>query len=329
MRGTGFLKRKLFVLKEKGFYRGVNLGGWLSQCDYSEERLDNFIKDKDFARIKSFGFDHVRIPIDYNVIQNNDGTVKENGLRRIDGALELCRRYGLNTVLDLHKTQGFSFDSGEHETGFFENSEYQELFYGIWETFARRWGSSANSVAFELLNEVTEEKFLPEWKKISRECVRRIRKYAPSAIVLLGSWNWNSAKTLRFLDPPYDGNVLYNFHFYEPHSFTHQGAYWETPFRDISGRVSYEESGCSEEYIEEFIRPALEKADKENTELYCGEYGVIDIVPTEEAIKWFRDVNKVFEKYGIARSLWSYKEMDFGLTDSRWDCLRDELLSCI
>ena len=329
MRGRFFGKETIVMLKEKGFYKGINLGGWLSQCDYSEWRLNNFIKEKDFALIKEYGFDHVRIPIDYNVIQNNDGTIKEEGLKKIDGALELSSRYGLKTVLDLHKTQGFSFDRGEHESGFFENTKYQEYFYAVWETFARRWGSSYETVAFELLNEVTEEGYLPKWKEIARECVKRIRVYATSVIVLLGSYNWNSAKTVQFLDPPYDSNVIYNFHFYEPHAFTHQGAYWEAPIRDISVRVPYDESGCSEKYVEEFIRSALEKAKEENTELYCGEYGVIDVVPTKDAIKWFRDVNKVFEKYGIARSLWSYKEMDFGLADSRWDGLRDELLSCI
>ena len=26
-----------------GFKKGVDLGGWLSQCDYSQERLDHFI----------------------------------------------------------------------------------------------------------------------------------------------------------------------------------------------------------------------------------------------------------------------------------------------
>ena len=32
----------------KGFKQGVNLGGWYSQCDYSVDRLDNFVKeDKD------------------------------------------------------------------------------------------------------------------------------------------------------------------------------------------------------------------------------------------------------------------------------------------
>ena len=128
------------MLKEMGFYKGVNLGGWFSQCDYSKERLDGFITEKDFAQIAAWGFDHVRIPIDYNVIQNRDGSMIEEGLRRIDRALALCEKYGLHTVLDLHKTQGFSFDAGEKETGFFQNEAYQEKFYTIWDCFARRWG---------------------------------------------------------------------------------------------------------------------------------------------------------------------------------------------
>ena len=38
------------MLKEKGFYKGINFGGWLSQCDYSDERLNGFIKEEDFTR---------------------------------------------------------------------------------------------------------------------------------------------------------------------------------------------------------------------------------------------------------------------------------------
>ena len=33
--------------KFDGFMHGVNLGGWFSQCDYSEDRLNNFIKEED------------------------------------------------------------------------------------------------------------------------------------------------------------------------------------------------------------------------------------------------------------------------------------------
>ena len=121
------------MLKERGFRKGVNLGGWMSQCDYSIERLDNFITEADFAQIAAWGFDHVRIPVDYNVIQNDDGSMKDDGLQRIDRALEMCKRNGLKAVRDLHKTQGFSFDAGEHEDGFFENKAFQEKFFMIWE----------------------------------------------------------------------------------------------------------------------------------------------------------------------------------------------------
>lgn len=315
------------MLKELGFTRGVNLGGWLSQCDYSEERLDGFITEKDFALLAAWGFDHVRIPIDYNVIQNEDGTMKEEGLTRIDRALALCEQYGLHTVLDLHKTQGFSFDANEGEDGFFDSPAYQEKFYAVWECFAARYGAFHERVAFELLNEVTELRFLPAWMRIARECVRRIRLAAPLTLVLLGSYNWNSARTVPALDAPFDSRVLYNFHFYEPMRFTHQGAYWNESVKNE--RCTYAESGASQAFFEDFLAPALEKAEREGTELYCGEYGVIDVVAPEEALKWFRDLYAVFERHGIARSLWSYKQMDFGLADARMDAVREELLGLL
>ena len=317
------------MLKEMGFYRGVNLGGWLSQCDYSEEHLARFITETDFAQIASWGFDHVRIPIDYNVVQNEDGTLKEAGLQIVDAALALCGRCGLNAVLDLHKTQGFSFDADEHEEGFFDSTACQERFYAIWECFAARYGQLHERVAFELLNEVTEECYLAPWMKIARECVRRIRLSAPLTPILFGSYRWNSAQTVPALESPFDSRVFYSFHFYEPHTFTHQGAWWEAPYRDVSARCTYVESGASQSFFEEFIAPALEKAAREGTELYCGEYGVIDVVPPEEALKWFRDLHVVFERHGIAHSLWTYKEKDFGLSDARLDGVRNELLTLL
>ena len=185
----------------------------------------------------------------------------------------------------------------------------------------------SDRVAFELLNEVTEARYLPAWKRISRECVRRIRFFAPDTIILLGSYNWNSARTVPELDAPYDDKMVYNFHFYEPHIFTHQGAYWMPELQNT--RMAYAECGASEQWFEDFLAPAVEKAGKENCELYCGEFGVIDVVPPEEALKWFRDLHEVFARHVIAHSLWSWKQMDFGLIDPRMDGVRKELLELL
>lgn len=314
------------MLKNKGFYKGINLGGWFSQCDYSEERLNNFITEADIEKISHWKVDHVRIPVDYNIFENDDGTYKKDGFGRIDLAFELCRKYGLNAVLDLHKTAGFSFDDyGENESGFFDSEELQERFYKLWEKFALRYGNRPDSIAFELLNEVTNREYIEKWNSIAENCIKRIRVYAPDTIILVGSYWNNSAEAVKDLAKPYDEKVVYNFHSYDPLKFTHQGAYW-TDMIDPDERIAFEDSGVTIEYFEKFFASAIETAKINGTTLYCGEYGVIDKVSPEDTLEWFRCINTVFEKYGIARSAWCYKEMDFGLSDTRLDSIRDELL---
>ena len=36
-----------------GFLKGINFGGWLSQCDHTKERYDTFITEKDFEEVKT------------------------------------------------------------------------------------------------------------------------------------------------------------------------------------------------------------------------------------------------------------------------------------
>ena len=317
------------MLKNKGIYKGVNFGGWLSQCDYSKERLENFIKEKDFAVVADWGADHVRIPVDYNVFENDDGTYKEEGFKLIEFAHESCKKYGLKMVLDLHKTAGFSFDYfGESESGFFDSEPLQERFYRLWEQFAIKFGKYSDDVVFELLNEVTDKEFIEKWNEISNKCIERIRRYAPDTIILVGSYWNNSVTAVPDLAKPYDDKVVYNFHCYEPLKFTHQGAYW-TNLIDPDERLTFDESNITEEFFEEMFAPAIEAAKRCNTSLYCGEYGVIDIVSPEDTVKWFKCINSVFEKYGISRCTWNYKEMDFGLSDNRLDKVRSELLKYI
>ena len=314
------------MLRNKGFYKGVDLGGWFSQCDYSKDRLDNFVTEQDLATIASWGLDHVRIPVDYNVFENEDGTYKEDGFQRIDKVIEQCKKHDLRIVLDLHKTAGFSFDSyGENESGFFESEKLQERFYRLWEQFAERYDKFSDTVAFELLNEVTDKSFIDAWNRISNECIRRIRQYAPDSIILVGSYWNNSVTAVADLAKPYDDKVVYNFHCYDPLKFTHQGAYW-TEAINKDERFTFDESNITIEYFEELFMPALEAAKLNNTSLYCGEYGVISCVSPEDTLKWYKCINTVFEKHGIARSAWNYKQMDFGISDSRLDDIRDELL---
>ena len=311
-------------MKDFGFWRGVDLGGWFSQCDYSDDRLDHFITEKDLDRIASWGLDHVRIPIDYNVLEKDDGVWLPEGFGRIRRAVDACLQRNLKVVLDLHKTAGFSFDAGEAESGFFSSEKYQNRFYRLWEELARQFNDPEH-IAFELLNEVTDASFINAWNRISLTCVQRIRSIAPKTLILIGSYHNNSVDAVKDLAAPADDRVIYNFHCYSPLDFTHQGAYW-VPEMAPDFRQSFEEAAIPADYFEKAFLPAVQAAEKYNTALYCGEYGVIDRAAPEDTVKWYRMIHEAFEKYGISRAAWSYKEMDFGLSDERMDKVRDELI---
>ena len=310
-----------------GFHRGVNLGGWFSQCDYSQQRMDTFITEADFDTIASWGLDHVRIPVDYNIFETEDGRCLQEGFDRVCRAVGWAKARSLKVVLDLHKTCGFSFDSGEKQVGFFDRESLQERFYSLWEKLAAACCDPEN-VAFELLNEVTDPAYIGSWNRIAASCIARIRAIAPESLILVGSYHNNSAPAVKALDPPADDRVIYNFHCYSPLPFTHQGAYWVADL-DQSVRLSFEEAGVTSSLFEELFAPAIEAAAKNGTCLYCGEYGVIDRATPEDTLKWFRTIHEVLEKHQIARAAWSYRAMDFGLTDPRLDAVRAELIRCL
>ena len=337
-----------------GFQKGVNLGGWFSQCDHTEERYDTFIRDDDFAVIRSWGADHVRLPIDYELLEDKDAQPLEGGYARLQHVVDVCRENGLHLIFDLHKTAGFSFDANEGEAGFFDSEKYQERFDCLWEHIADRFGQNSELLAFELLNEITEQSYCAAWNRIAAECIRRIRGKAPDVPILVGGYWHNSARSVKDIAVPLDDHIVYNFHCYEPLIFTHQGANWipgmDPAFRipvtagfgemseaakangaeSFAGYDAYApETTLSADYFRAFMEEAVRTAEERGVPLYCGEYGVIDRAAPEQALVWFGMIHEAFESYGIGRAAWSYRKMDFGLSDERMDAVRPELIKLL
>ena len=337
----------------EGFQRGVNLGGWLSQCRTMEEaHFQTFIQKEDIDRIAAWGLDHVRLPVDCDVIfADREGTPHAR-MRYVDDCMAWCAQYGLKVVLDLHKTFGYMFDRAvvPDPDVFFQNEALQDAFINLWRALARRYGKLCGQVAFELLNEVSNPLQAQNWNRIARRAVEEIRPIAPQTYILIGGVNHNSVRRVPLLDPPHDPYIVYNFHCYEPLVFTHQGAGWLDgmpadfsiaypsamgAYRQAGEKLGiWQADGVSPEdqrligppYFEDLFRDALDYAARMDAPLYCGEYGVIDRVDPADAVNWYRDIHSVFVRHGIGRAAWSYKRMDFGLADARYDAVRDELL---
>ncbi len=329
--------------------KGVNLGGWLSQCpEYTTDRYENFITESDIKDIAAMHCDHVRLPIDYQVIETEDGYEIADNYRYIDNAINWCRKFGLKTILDVHRTWGYSFDDAGKEglNTLFSSSEAKDRFLKLWNKLSARYGRYSDSVAMELLNEVVNPEYADSWNELIKKTVSVIRKNAPDTTIIYGGVEWNSANTLKFLEAPADDNTIFTFHYYEPLVFTHQKAPWvpQIPqnlsvdyredieyYKELSAKIGLQGESCAEtkagrmgiEFHEEMIADALRVASEKGLNLYCGEFGVIDRADPDEALKWYRDMITLFKKHNIGYCVWSYKEMDYGLTGQKYAKIRE------
>ena len=343
----------------EGFQKGVNLGGWISQFDsYDKAHFDSFITRNDIRDIAGIGFDHVRVPVDYVLLEEEDGTAKEDGFHYLENCRQWCEEYGLNMLVDLHECYGYSFDPLKKDMDrerFFYDSELQDRFFSLWMRIAERFAGYPDQVAFEPLNEVVLHEVADAWNQVASSYVRMMRTVVPDSYLVIGGVRYSSVASVPLLDIPLDEKIVYNFHCYEPIVFTHQGAYWVEnmphDFRigypmkldayreasdsmnlanDLAGivfRDGIDKTG--EDFFEAIFAPAIDKAAKDQVPLYCGEYGVIDLADSQDALRWLKDIHGAMKRHGIGRALWNYKEKDFGFAGDSFSGIRDEFTAAL
>ena len=56
------------------------------------------------------------------------------------------------------------------------------------------------------------------------------------------------------------------------------------------------------------------------------EYGVIGMADIQDTVSWYRDIHSIFQKYGIGRAAWTYKQLDFGLSGEHYAPCIDKII---
>ena len=125
--------------------------------------MDNFITEDDVAQIEKLGFNCVRVPFWYRNFMNEDGswlTTNHNnnpGFQRLDWLIEICEKYGIYIILDMHGAPGGQ--SKNHSTGkagrneLYEVKEKMDTCVELWTTIAERYKDNEVIAVYDLLNE--------------------------------------------------------------------------------------------------------------------------------------------------------------------------------
>jgi endoglucanase len=318
-------------------HRGVNVSHWLSQVAGWAVR-DKFFTREDVKLIKSFGFDHIRLPVDEEELWEEDGTVKQDALKYLTDCIDWCLAEDLRVIVDLHilRSHHFNARNNEGRMTLWEDAAAQENFYQLWRNLSAYLNHYPNDmVAYEPMNEPAAPEH-DQWNRLIRKAIKEIRALEPERVIIMGSNRWQQPFTFPFLDvPDGDPNIILSVHTYHPYFITHYRAPWSVA-RFYTGPVNYpgvcitqedfdkyidteneglmarleEENATGEynkEYMMEIVRPAAEKAKEYNLQLYCSEFGCLPNVDREMRLRYYKDITDVFRAYGMAYAVWDYK----------------------
>ena len=308
---------------------GINLSHWFAQAsDYSKAHLESDTTEQDIALIKKIGFDHVRLTIDPTPLFNSDAPerISADYQTYLDHALDLILAHGLAVIVDIHP-------SDEFKTWLNSNDGHVEAFGKFWQRFSQHLSTrDPERVFFEPINEpMVEDGY--RWFGIQGKLISAIRAGAPRHTIIASGHRWSGLPELLFLTPYADRNIVYNFHFYEPFTFTHQGATWggpnvpfykNVPYPSTPETVSklldgiekeaarkelarYGEDRWNAMRIDHEMGVAAEWARKYHVPVTCNEFGTYRrFAAAADRVAWIRDMRIAMEKYGIGWTMWDY-----------------------
>ena len=318
--------------------KGLNVSHWLSQTEKRGEERENYIKEEDFIKIASMGFDHVRIPIDEMHMWDEAGNKHNEAFQLLHNAINWSFENDLRVIVDLHVLRSHHFNTGNQRL--WTDTTAQRQFWGFWDQLSEELSQYPNDkLAYELMNEAVAED--PEdWNKLIAKGIQTVRQKEPERPIVVGSNKWQMVFSFKDLKIPEDDeNLILSFHFYDPFILTHYKAPWTGILAEYEGEVQYpgytvdpdklsslspELAERLKEANEDFNPESIEKrillaktvADKYGLPLYCGEFGCFPTTPIEIRQKLYSDLMTIFDKHDIAWCHWNYKN-DFPVVDKK------------
>jgi len=312
---------------------GINTSHWFAQVydskGYTREHLETWNTADDIALIKSMGFDHIRLSVNPEPMFRNKQAeeIVPEYLGYLDSAVKMILDHGLAVVIDLHPESDFKAKLNSNQ------DDFVQQFADFWRALAKHYSTwDADRVFFEILNE-PEFRDRNLWAGVQMKLAAAIREGAPRHTIIAAGANWSSDDDFVVMETLHDPNVIYNFHFYDPHIFTHQGATWSsynvhwtkglhypsTPesVAPVAAAIPdplyklyvirYGQDRWNAERMEAEINQVAEWARQRGVPLVCNEFGVYRAYSdAKDRAAWISDLRKTLEKHGIGWAMWDY-----------------------
>jgi len=237
---------------------------------------ENYVTREDIALLHRAGFNAIRVPLHYSLFESDDA----EGFKLLDRLIDWSRAEGLYVILDLHAAPGgqtgTNIDDSAGYPWLYQSPQEQQRLCAIWRRLAAHYRDDPVVLGYDLLNEPIPQypeviKYNQQLEPLYKRIVAAIREVDKNHIVILGGAQWDT--NFSVFGPPFDSNVMYNFH-----------KYWMPP-------------------VQAQIQEYVDFRNKYQVPIWMSESG-------ENTDEWITQFRQLLEKDQIPWAFWPYKKMD-------------------
>lgn len=277
--------------------RGINIGNTFEAP--TEIAWGNAWNPSYFRMIRELGFDHVRVPIRWETPERSleaaPYTINPDFLNRIQGVVDSALSNKLHIIINMH-----------HHDALFENpAAERERFLSQWSQIAQHFKEYPDSLLFEVLNEPHGNLTPALWNDYFSDALTEIRKTNATRTVLLGVAEYGGLGGISKLELPPDENIILTVHYYNPFSFTHQGAEWVSGADEWLGTEWLDTEADRESVVSEFSY-ALGFSESNNIPIHVGEFGAYSKADMESRKRWTTFLARWFEENRLSWGYWEF-----------------------
>nr|WP_280842198.1 glycoside hydrolase family 5 protein [Pontixanthobacter sp. CEM42] len=278
------------------------------EADPTEGSWGRAINDTDFADIAAAGFETIRLPVRWSnhAADTPPYTVNAGWMTRVEQVVGQARAAGLRVILNDH-----------HYDAMFQNPDAEkDRFTAIWKQIAERFSGADDMVWFELMNEPHNQVTDANLLSILEPALAEVRATNPTRPVVIGGRDYSGINSLASLPLPNDPYLIATFHFYDPFSFTHQGAPWvgnPPPLGTTYG------SAANQQELEGAVQKARDFMAATGRPVFMGEYGAYDVIPMDQRVSYYSAVSTAFRTADIDGCVWGYtNSFEFRAANGTW-----------
>lgn len=187
--------------------------------------------EADFQRLKDMHMNAVRFYLNYKTFESDNApyTYKQTGWDWIDQNVEWAKKHGIYLILNMHYPQGGYQSAGTGDM-LWTFVESQNRLTALWKAIAKKYKDEPTIIGYGLVNEPVPTSSLEIWTNLAQHITNQIREEDKNHIIFVERPIYiksNPPEDANLNFPIInDNNVVYEFHDYDPHPYTHQLFDW-------------------------------------------------------------------------------------------------------